>query len=602
MEEKPRLEQIASCYAGGPALVTGIGLQSFSLTLALRYLNPKRTYFSLITLVCLLGVAVGVMVLIVVLAVMAGFEREVKSRLLGFSPHIELRKEGVIVTTGDGGMVTGTLAGRSPSGISLRLEPGLEDPIAIPSEDIVSLARTPLLIREWGNLQARVEGIAEVTESYAQLRDFTILEKSDRFAPIEFRAIDTSNEEQMAALGELILDGGTADVGLDERAVVAESTAKNFDISVGDKILLHSARNLQQMANSWKITDRQLVAEEHASLFDQARRDLAQEMVSKEDKEVFDWEFLAGLYDAIDGLRDGKIRPSEQEILTTVLIILQEGTRDEESSTFALEAGSLQRILEQLDLLAQMDREVEDGRLLRGLREVALPRELEVVGIFRTSQHVMHPAVFVPLATGQELKNMEGGVESLGVRVTDPYQLEEVKARLEQELGPSWSVRSWQDQNRAWVELIARERMMMYFALSFIVLVSAFCIMAVIFTITIMKKQEIGVMKALGATPFQVIRVFTFQGSIVGLMGALLGVGLGLLVVRFRDPIYQTLKRVGFDVFPAEFHGIDGLPAHVNMQEVATVGIGASILCVIAALIPAFLTSRRDPARCLRNY
>ena len=209
-----------------------------------------------------------------------------------------------------------------------------------------------------------MEGIAEVTESYAQLRDFTILEKSDRFAPIEFRAIDTSNEQQMAALGELILDGGTADVGLDERAVVAESTAKNFDISVGDRILLHSARNLQQMANSWKITDRQLVAKEHASLFDQARRDLAQEMVSKEDKEVFDWEFLAGLYDSIDGLRDGKIRPSEQEILTTVLIILQEGTRDEESSTFALEAGSLQRILEQLDLLAQMDREVEDLSLI----------------------------------------------------------------------------------------------------------------------------------------------------------------------------------------------------------------------------------------------
>ena len=54
-----------------------------------------------------------------------------------------------------------------------------------------------------------------------------------------------------------------------------------------------------------------------------------------------------------------------------------------------------------VDLGEGMNREVEDGRLLRGLREVALPRELEVVGIFRTSQHVMHPAVFVPLAIGQ---------------------------------------------------------------------------------------------------------------------------------------------------------------------------------------------------------
>ena len=221
-----------------------------------------------------------------------------------------------------------------------------------------------------------------------------------------------------------------------------------------------------------------------------------------------------------------------------------------------------------------------------------------------TSQHVMHPAVFVPLAIGQELKNMEGGVESLGVRVDDPYDLREVQDRLAGELGPSWSVVSWKDQNRAWVELIARERMMMYFALSFIVLVSAFCIMAVIFTITIMKKQEIGVMKALGATPFQVVKVFSLQGSIVGFLGATLGVVLGLLVVRFRDPIYGILKNVGFDVFPADFHGIDGLPAHVNAPEVVTVAVGAFVLCAIAAFILNALvqTDHQHDLLCRRSH
>ena len=333
-----------------------------------------------------------------------------------------------------------------------------------------------------------------------------------------------------------------------------------------------------------------------------ARQDLRSKMVVENTREAFDLAFLQGLYDSLDEIRSGKIRESEREVINTILVILEQGEKNEEGTRYLLGPGSIEKVLDQFDVLEGMNREVEDGRLLRGLREVALPRELEVVGIFRTSQHVMHPAVFVPLAIGQELKNMEGGVESLGVRVDDPYDLREVQDRLAGELGPSWSVVSWKDQNRAWVELIARERMMMYFALSFIVLVSAFCIMAVIFTITIMKKQEIGVMKALGATPSQIIRVFTFQGSLVGLMGSLLGVGLGLLVVRFRDPIYELLKRVGFDPFPAEFHGIDGLPAHVNVQEVVIVGVGAFLLCAIAALIPAFLTSRRDPARCLRNY
>ena len=249
-----------------------------------------------------------------------------------------------------------------------------------------------------------------------------------------------------------------------------------------------------------------------------------------------------------------------------------------------------------------MNREVEDGRLLRGMREVALPRELEVVGIFATSQHIMHPAVFLPLPTGQELKNLDGGVEAIGVRVDDPYKVESVQDRLKDAMEPNWTVLSWKDQNRAWVELIARERVMMRIVLSVIVLVAAFCIMSVIFTITIMKKQEIGVMKALGATPFQVVRVFTYQGSIVGFLGSILGVGLGLLVVRVRDPIYAGFKSIGFDPFPAEFHGIDGLPAHVNPLEVFWVSFGAFVLCVIAALIPALLTSLRDPARCLRNF
>ena len=502
----------------------------------------------------------GVMVLIVVLAVMAGFEREVKSRLLGFSPHVEL--------------------------------------------EYVTLEGTQL-IYEWRETKEEVEKIEGVEEAYAQLRDFTILEMSDLFYPVEYRAIDTTNEKQMAALEDLVLKdkyGGTADMGLDEKAVVAESTAKQFGIRVGDKILLHSARNLQQLAEAWKITDRELVGVEHAEAFAEIRNDLRTKMMVEATQEAFDFPLLSGIYDFLDGIRGERIRDSELDVLNEILIILQEGEKNESGERFLLPAGSVEKVLDQLDILEGMNREVEDGRLLRGMREVALPRELEVVGIFRTSQHVIHPAVFVPLETGQELKNLAGGVESIGVRVDDPYQVEIVQDRIRAALDPEWSVQSWKDQNRAWVELIARERMMMYFALSFVVLVSAFCIMAVIFTITIMKKQEIGVMKALGAAPSQVVRVFTYQGSIVGFLGSLLGVGLGLLVVHYRDPIYGALKNVGFDVFPAEFHGIDGLPAHVNSIEVVCVAIGAFILCVIAAFIPALFTAMRDPARCLRNF
>ena len=61
--------------------------RNLSLMLALRYLNPLRTLFSVITLICLVGVALGVMVLIVVLSVMGGLQKEMEERVLAFSPH-----------------------------------------------------------------------------------------------------------------------------------------------------------------------------------------------------------------------------------------------------------------------------------------------------------------------------------------------------------------------------------------------------------------------------------------------------------------------------------------------------------------------------------
>ena len=62
----------------------------FELLLALRYLRPKRTFVSVITLISVLGVTLGVAVLIIVISVMSGFDRELRDKILGFSPHLRV--------------------------------------------------------------------------------------------------------------------------------------------------------------------------------------------------------------------------------------------------------------------------------------------------------------------------------------------------------------------------------------------------------------------------------------------------------------------------------------------------------------------------------
>lgn len=67
----------------------------FELMLAFRYLRPRRTFFSVITLICVAGVMLGVAVLIIVISVMTGFDRELTSKILGFNAHLRIVKPGL---------------------------------------------------------------------------------------------------------------------------------------------------------------------------------------------------------------------------------------------------------------------------------------------------------------------------------------------------------------------------------------------------------------------------------------------------------------------------------------------------------------------------
>ena len=109
-------------------------------------------------------------------------------------------------------------------------------------------------------------------------------------------------------------------------------------------------------------------------------------------------------------------------------------------------------------------------------------------------------------------------------------------------------------------------------------------------------------MKALlGAAPSQLIKVFLYQGVIIGFFGGLLGLLTGYLVVENRLIILDMFARLGFDPFPAEFNGFDELPAILNPTEFVGVFIFAFIMCIIATLVPAFVASRSDAAKSLRN-
>jgi len=263
--------------------------------------------------------------------------------------------------------------------------------------------------------------------------------------------------------------------------------------------------------------------------------------------------------------------------------------------------GNLGQILDGIKKLETAKGD-EEKKAIDQLREVILPKELTITGIFETG-HYLHDSEYllVPVYVGQELYGLQDGLHGITVRTDNPYSAERVKQAIDQFLQPPEYAQTWIDMNHQFFEAVRLERSVMFFLLFFIVVVAAFGIMSTLITVTVQKRREIGIMKALGANIAQVIWVFLGQGTIVGLFGTLTGLGLGMTLIRYRNEFSQWLAAtLHIEVFPREVYQFSAIPAEVIPRDVAIICISAFFICSIAALIPAYFAARLDPVKALR--
>jgi lipoprotein-releasing system permease protein len=263
--------------------------------------------------------------------------------------------------------------------------------------------------------------------------------------------------------------------------------------------------------------------------------------------------------------------------------------------------GNLGEILDGIKGLEKTKGE-DERKAIDKLREVVLPKELTVTGIFETG-HYMHDSEFllVPIYVGQELYGLGDALHGITVKTSDPYGADRVKREIEEFLQPPQFAQTWIDMNSQYFEAVRLERTVMFFLLFFIVIVAAFGIMNTLITVTVQKTRDIGIMKAIGANLWQIVCVFLGQGIIVGLFGTLSGLGLGMTLVRYRNEFSRWLASTAhIEVFPRQVYQFSEIPAEVIPRDVAIICIGAFLICCIFAFLPAYRAARLDPVTALR--
>jgi len=251
---------------------------------------------------------------------------------------------------------------------------------------------------------------------------------------------------------------------------------------------------------------------------------------------------------------------------------------------------------------------VSTGEDVRKMREgyekgkqVAIPpMEYEVRGIFDVGFNDFNAsAVVVSLANAQDMSSLGDNVHGLMVMLKDPFTAGKVQAELEQTLGPRYKVGTWLDNKL--LGAVAVEKNVMFIILFCVMIVAALCILSALITFVVQKTREIGMLKALGATDFQVGGLFLSQSAFIGIVGVLTGLGIGFLALKYRNEFLFFMRRVtGIELFPTDIYQFRELPALIVPRDIAIICGSALIICILGGVLPAWRAWRLKPVEALR--
>ena len=222
------------------------------------------------------------------------------------------------------------------------------------------------------------------------------------------------------------------------------------------------------------------------------------------------------------------------------------------------------------------------------------PALLTVEGIFSSGMYEYDSnLVFLSLSDAQNLYLMENSVSGVSAAWESADAAERGKRILQKEFAYPFYVRSWMDLNQTFFSALKLEKTVMFLILALIILVACLNIAGSLTILVVDKTKDIGVLKAMGATSLDLMKIFAWDGLAVGSLGAFAGLGLaGVLCF--------CLKRFSWFELPKEIYYIERLPVLLSARDVISVVLVAIFLSFISALYPAWMAGRLDPVKSLR--
>ena len=209
--------------------------------------------------------------------------------------------------------------------------------------------------------------------------------------------------------------------------------------------------------------------------------------------------------------------------------------------------------------------------------------------------------VVMPMATAQTLLRLGDAVGMIELTSTDPDRIGEITAPIARAVARQGVVNDWRDMNASLFQALVVERTVMFWVLSIIILVAVFNILSSLIMLVRAKTRDIAILRTMGATRASLLRVFVTVGTLIGGAGIAAGMGLGFLVLAYRQAIVQGVQYLtGAQLWDPKIRYLAELPSRTDPVEVAGIVALALLLSFLATLYPAWKAASTDPVQVLR--
>ena len=223
-----------------------------------------------------------------------------------------------------------------------------------------------------------------------------------------------------------------------------------------------------------------------------------------------------------------------------------------------------------------------------------------VTAILQTQTEVDTKLALMHLSQAQQLVQ-NGKVTGLRLKLADLFEAHDVLWEIIVALGRGYYGNSWLSTHGNLYHAIHMSKRLVGLLMSLIVGIAAFNVVSTLIMVVVEKQGAIAILRTLGASTRQIMAVFVVQGTVIGVVGSLVGVvfGVGLSFV-VGDALHLFERFLGVQFLKSDVYPLTYLPTQLLWVDILQVVITAIVLCLLATLYPAWRASRVNPAEALR--